>query len=138
MKVLAQLRRERRGVAVVEFALVLPLLVLLLLGVLGYGQYFLLAHSAQQFANDAARATVAGLTAAERVALANQMLARELGHMPEIRPGTVALAIDETADIVAVRVRLDASFIPLFRVPILPMPDALITRRAVVRRGGVA
>ena len=40
-------------------ALVLPALTLLLLGIFGYGQYFLLAHSAQQMANDAARATIA-------------------------------------------------------------------------------
>lgn len=48
---------EERGGAIVEMALVLPLLLALLMGVLLYGQYFMLAHSVQQAANDGARAT---------------------------------------------------------------------------------
>ena len=41
---------EERGAAIVEMALVLPLLLALLMGVLVYGQYFMLAHSVQQAA----------------------------------------------------------------------------------------
>src|SRR3546814_15918207 len=59
------LKTDRRGAVIVEMALVLPLLVTLLLGLVCYGQYFLIAHSVQQIANDAARATIGRLTAAE-------------------------------------------------------------------------
>jgi len=48
------LARGERGGAIVEMALVLPLLLALLMGVLIYGQYFMLAHSVQQAANDGA------------------------------------------------------------------------------------
>src|SRR3546814_19456555 len=52
------LAREERGAAIVEMALVLPLLLALLMGVLVYGQYFMLAHNVQQAANDGARASI--------------------------------------------------------------------------------
>ena len=135
---LPRLSHDRRGVAVIEFALLFPLLALVLLGVLGYGQYFLLAHSAQQLANDAARATVAGPSAAERRTLAQASVTRELASLPEIRPGTVATEVIEASQLVTVRVTLDASAMPLMHMRWLPMPPATIDRRAVVRPGGEA
>src|SRR3546814_17971580 len=60
------LKTDRRGAVIVEMALVLPLLVTLLLGLVCYGQYFLIANRVQQIANDAARATIGGRTSAER------------------------------------------------------------------------
>jgi Flp pilus assembly protein TadG len=129
--------QDRRGATIVEFALVLPLLAILLLGILAYGQYFLLAHSAQQLANDAARATVAGLSPGERVTIANDTVARSLGALPDLKPQTVSLAVTEASELVTVRVRVDASANPIFRVSLVPMPDPLIERRAVVRQGGL-
>ena len=128
---------DRRGATIVEFGLSLPLLITLLLGVLGYGQYFLLAHTAQQLANDAARATVAGTSTGERSAIADAVMARELARLPEIKQGTAALAVEEAGDLVTVKVRIDASRIALFRMPIVPTPDAVIVRQAVARQGGV-
>src|SRR3546814_11666609 len=55
-----RLLRSERAAAVVEMALVLPLFVALAMGILVYGQYFLLAHSVQQAANDGARAAAIG------------------------------------------------------------------------------
>lgn len=129
--------RDSRGAAIVEFALLAPVLITLLLGILGYGQYFLLAHSAQQLANDSARATIAGMSAAERVTLANAAMVRDLARLPEIRPGTAALSVEEVPPMVTVRVRVDASGIGLFGVKLLPMPDPLIERSAVIQQGGV-
>ena len=57
------LAREERGAAIVEMALVLPLLLALLMGMLVYGQYFMLAHSVQQAANDARQALLTALEA---------------------------------------------------------------------------
>lgn len=128
--------QDRRGATIVEFALVLPLLAMLLLGILAYEQYFLLAHSAQQLANDAARATVAGLTATERTTIANASIARSLSTLPELKAQTVSLAVSEASELVTVRVRIDASANPMFRIGLVPMPDPLIERRAVVRQGG--
>lgn len=132
------LQHDVRGVSVVEFALVLPLLVCLLYGLMGYGQYFLLAHNVQQLANDAARATVAGMSAAERQSLATTALAHEIATLHTLRAADVSSAVEETSDTVTVRVRLDASTMPLIHNALVPMPDAIIERRAVVRPGGVS
>lgn len=129
--------QDRRGATIVEFALVLPLLAMLLLGIMGYGQYFLIAHSAQQLANDAARATVAGISAPERASIASAAIARSLSNLPEVKPQTVSVAVSEATDLVTVRVRIDARANPIFRMPLIPMPDPLIERRAVVRQGGL-
>ncbi|MBY8829591.1 TadE/TadG family type IV pilus assembly protein [Hephaestia mangrovi] len=126
-----------RGATIVEFALVLPILICLLLGVLGYGQYFLLAHSVQQIANDAARATVAGLDKDEREALAKQSVSDDVSALREFADSRVATQVDEDGDAVAVEVTLDAHGLPPFNTPIVPMPAPLIERRAVVRRGGL-
>lgn len=48
-----QLQRNQRGASVVEFALLAPIFITLLFGMLGYGQYFYLSHSVQQIANNA-------------------------------------------------------------------------------------
>lgn len=129
--------RDARGASLIEFALLAPVLMMILLGILGYGQYFMLAHSAQQIANDSARATISGMSATERVTLANAVMTRELARLPEIRPGTAALVVEEAPPMVTVRVRVDASSIGLFNIKLLPMPDPMIERRAVIQQGGV-
>jgi Flp pilus assembly protein TadG len=129
---------DRRGAAIVEFAILLPVLILIMLGMLSYGQYFLLAHSIQQLANDAARATVAGVTPAERLTIAGATVTREKASLPEAASAAITTAVDEATEKVTVRVRLDASNTPLFRNTIVPLPDAVIERRAVVRPGGIA
>ncbi|MEO5866126.1 MAG: TadE/TadG family type IV pilus assembly protein [Sphingomonas sp.] len=138
MALFSRCRGNRRGTSTIEFALVLPLFGYLLYGILGYGQYFLLAHNVQQIANDAARATVAGLSADERRTLATSAIDHELGSLRTLSAGDVSSSVDETSDTVTVRVRLDASNVPLIRNSFIPMPDAVIERRAVVRPGGIA
>jgi Flp pilus assembly protein TadG len=133
----SSLARDRRGATIVEFALVLPILICLLLGVLGYGQYFLLAHSVQQIANDAARATVAGLDADERASLARQSVTDDVAALRQFAASRVTSQVNESGDSVAVDVTLDAHGLPPFTTPIVPMPAPLIERRAVVRRGGL-
>jgi Flp pilus assembly protein TadG len=128
---------DRRGVALTEFALVLPPLTMLLLGIFGYGQYFLLAHSVQQIANDAARATIAGLSSTERRTLANATVTSEVALLPNVKAGQYSVVVAESGDLVTVTVALDASANPLMKMSFVPMPDSLIKRQGVVRQGGV-
>jgi len=51
-----RLRRDQSGATAVEFAFLAPVLILILMGITGYGGYFWMSHSVQQLANDAARA----------------------------------------------------------------------------------
>lgn len=128
---------DRRGVALIEFALLLPPLLLLLLGIFGYGQYFLLAHSVQQIANDAARATIGGLSASERWTLATNSVNASVAQLPDIRANQYALAVTENGNLVTVTVTVDATANPLLASRFVPMPDAVIRRQGVVRQGGV-
>ena len=64
------------GTAAVEFALLLPLYLFLLLGMTAYGIYFGAAHSVQQLSADAARTAIAGLDAQERQRLAHSFIER--------------------------------------------------------------
>ena len=120
------LAREERGAANVEMALVLPLLLALLMGVLVYGQYFMLAHNVQQAANDGARASIVGLDAADRSAVANRAVARSLQAVG----GTHSVAISETGEAITVAVTYTAPGDSLLRSSFVPSPGEVIRARA--------
>jgi Flp pilus assembly protein TadG len=69
---------DQRGSTAVEFAIVSPILILLLLGIVVYGGYFMLSHSLQEMADDAARASIAGLTDTERSSLAQSAVSNDI------------------------------------------------------------
>jgi Flp pilus assembly protein TadG len=138
---LRMVRGHDDGTAAIEFALVLPVFLVVLLGILAYGIYFAAAHSTAQLAADAARASVAGLTDAERSSLArNSVLSNAGNYSVLIDPKKVtveaaALASDATEFRVAVR--YDAHNLPIWSfAPFLPLPSETIERVAVVKRGG--
>jgi Flp pilus assembly protein TadG len=54
-RALGQLLHEQRGVAVVEFALILPLLLLIVAGIMDFGRAMNYKNAATQLANEAAR-----------------------------------------------------------------------------------
>ncbi|WP_294352174.1 TadE/TadG family type IV pilus assembly protein [uncultured Sphingomonas sp.] len=121
-----------RGAVLIEFALVLPILITLVMGVLCYGQYIWLAHSVQAAANDAARAIVAGVTPAERLTLAQAAVATDIASIAELKSDKVALAIDEAGARATIRLRVDARVLTLLSTGIVPLPEPVIERRAVV------
>src|SRR3546814_16179403 len=112
------LAREERGAAIVEMALVLPLLLALLMGVLVYGQYFMLAHNVQQAANDGARASIVGLDTADRSAVATRAVARSLQAVG----GTHGVAVSETSAALTVPVPYTPPRESLPRTRVVPSP----------------
>lgn len=120
------LARGERGAAIVEMALVLPLLLALLMGILVYGQYFMLAHNVQQAANDGARAAIVGLDAADRSAVASRAVARSLDAIG----GTHSVAVSETSEAITVAVAYTAPQGSLLRSSFVPAPDDVIRARA--------
>jgi Flp pilus assembly protein TadG len=133
-----QLQRNQRGASVVEFALLAPIFITLLFGMLGYGQYFYLSHSVQQIANNAARATIAGLNTAERTSIATDAVTREGQAQGSLIAGRLGSSVADANGYTTVTVRYDASNIALLRTGLLPMPGTTIERRALVRNGGVS
>lgn len=120
------LARGERGAAIVEMALVLPLLLALLMGILVYGQYFMLAHSVQQAANDGARASIVGLDAADRSAIASRAVGRSLQAVD----GAHSVAVSETIDAITVAVVFTAPQDSLLRSSFIPSPGNVIRARA--------
>lgn len=126
-----RLSADRSGAALVEFALLSPILIVLLLGMLGYGQYFLTAHTLQQLANDGARAAIVGQTATERETLARASVTQGLARAAVAKPVEVTTRFEEDAGRVTVTLAIDTRALSLLRSGMVPMPDPVIERRAV-------
>jgi Flp pilus assembly protein TadG len=126
-----------RGVAAVELALVLPFLLALLMGIVSYGDYFLTAHLVQQAAHDAARASLAGITAAERKSIAVDTAKRMLDSSGVLRRDLGQVDAVEVDNLITVSVRYDASADPLLSLPFVPSPGRILTARGVAMIGGL-
>lgn len=131
----------RRATSAVEFALLAPLFIFLLLGMVAYGIYFGASHSLQQISADAARTAVAGLDATERQTLVNQFIAANAAGYPFIDALKLTVAAnDSTADAnqFVVSVTYDARDLPIWNLfSALPLPDTTIARRSTIRIGGL-
>ncbi|HEX3810108.1 MAG TPA: TadE/TadG family type IV pilus assembly protein [Rhizomicrobium sp.] len=126
-----------RGSTAIEFALLSPIFLFFLLGIISYGGYFWLAHSVQELANDAARAAVAGLTSGERQTLAQSSFADEIAGNAMLKARAASLSYNGQAQTFTVRVSYDASAMPFWAAAgLVPMPPSTIVRTATVRLGG--
>lgn len=130
-------RGAESGAVAVEFAIVGPLFLVLLIGILVWGQYFWVAHTVQQLANDSARAALAGLDPAERESLARATMTAEVADYPSLRPAAAAVVVDSKSDRLTVSVRYDTAH-DAFRAfdGLVPSPPKTVLRQASVRLGG--
>lgn len=130
-------RPERAGSVAVEFALVGPLLILLLMAMVVYGGWFWLAQSVQTLATEGARAAVAGLDAAERESLARGFIAAEAADGAGLDAAKASVTVESDAEAIRVRIAYDIHDHPIMMMPhIVPAPPMTIERTAVVRIGG--
>ncbi|WP_447762664.1 TadE/TadG family type IV pilus assembly protein [Sphingopyxis panaciterrae] len=114
----------------IEMAVVLPLFLALLMGILVYGQYFLLAHSVQQAANDGARAAIVGLDAADRRTIATRAVDRSLRGAGRITPDKRTVTISETTEAITVGVAYTVPKGSFLRTSIIPVPSNIIRANA--------
>ncbi len=129
--------RDEKGSAAVEFALVGPMLILLLIGLVVYGGWFWLAQSVQSLASEAARAAIGGLDAAERTRLAQTYVAGHADDLAGLNPARATLTIWTDADAIQVRIVYDAHDHPVMSLSgLIPAPPSMIERTAMVRIGG--
>lgn len=132
--------RNEGGAAAVEFAVVFPVALVFFCGLLAYGLYFGAAHSVQQLAADAARASVSGLDDAERTSIAHAHVAASGGSYPLLSSEHIsvtagALAADPSQ--FEVRVAFDSQNLPIWALAgLVPLPQKTIERVAIVKRGG--
>ena len=130
---LARLARDLRGVAVIEMAIVLPVLLIILMGIVTYGDWFLTAHSVQQVANDAARASLAGVNATDRANIVNASVATSVRRGGTLSAKLTSVAIDDDGATLVVHLSYNASSNPLFSASMLPPPEKVIRRDAAIR-----
>jgi Flp pilus assembly protein TadG len=125
------------GSAAIEFAMVLPVLIVLLFGIVCYGGYFWMAHNVQELANDAARSAVAGLTDSERQSLAQSEMTAEIANYTVLSPSLASVAYSGDSQFFTVSVSYNAASTPFWALGgLLPMPSKIIVRSASIRLGG--
>lgn len=137
---ITKIRKDCRGVAAVEFALIAPVLILILVGIAAYGIYFSAVSSLQELTADAARASVAGISATERQTIVTAYVTQSKPNYRLLRDHAISVTTapfpgDPTR--YSVTLQTDISNLPLQRATgFFPMPSAIIQRTAVVRIGG--
>ncbi len=73
-------RGDERGASAVEFAIVVPVFLLFLIGIIQYGTIFLVRNQMTQAASDAARVAVTASTMTAAETAASTALAQDLTH----------------------------------------------------------
>ena len=142
---------SRRGLAVIEAALLMPLLFALLLGCLQYGWCFLKVQQLEQAARQGARigALQTGTNSKVTTSIANIMNAAGMpqgtsGYTITLRNATSGTTITDVADIgqlpphalLEVTVTIpDYTTIGIFSAPLIPMPTSLVRRTAMLKEG---
>ncbi|WP_439922867.1 TadE/TadG family type IV pilus assembly protein [Nitrobacter sp. JJSN] len=126
-----------RGASAVEFAMLLPLFLVLVFGIVVFGAYLTMVHSVQQLAAEAARSSVAGLSETERVSLAENYVTANAGSYPLLQPSHLTLsAATSSSAVFVVTVNYDASDSFIYTLPFVPAPTSTIVRSAAIPFGG--
>lgn len=133
---------SRSGVAAIEFAIVAPVMLLILIGTIVYGLYFGTVHAVQQLAADSARASVAGLTDSERTQLASRHALLGAGNFfllerSRLKVDAAPDSDDGSGSTFVVTLTYDASNLPIYAFGnLVALPPPMISRSASIRRGG--
>lgn len=129
------------GVAALEFAIVAPLFLALVFGIIVYGIYFTIWIAVTEAASEGARASVAGLDTAERITLATDEVTNfftAYGPMLSLSHATIlAQQVPGNAGAFEVAVTYDFSSMGLGTLAgLLPVPTATPTATVIVSNGG--
>jgi Flp pilus assembly protein TadG len=121
--------RDERGASAVEFALVLPILVLFLFGIITYGYMFSVRQALTQAAAEGARAAAvapAGHSSSKAVQAVNSALGGL--NLTCGTGGLVCTPVEQTCDgDPCMKITVDYAYAanaPV-RFPLIPLPDAL-------------
>jgi Flp pilus assembly protein TadG len=129
----------RRGATAVEFAMIVPIFLTLVFGIVVFGSYFAMVHGVQQLAAEAARSSIGGLSDGERSNLATSYVTANVGAYPLIVAGNVSVnAATSTTDpnVFIVSVSYNASSTFIYSLPFVPSPPSTIVRSAAIPYGG--
>lgn len=136
---MSRLFSSQSGNSAVEFAMVLPIFLTIVFGIVVFGSYLAVVHGVQQLAAEAARSSIAGMSEAERGSIATQYVSANAGTYPLIdasRLKVSAAASASGAKVFVVTVSYDASSMFIYALPLVPMPPSAIARSAAIPYGG--
>lgn len=85
-----------KGAVAVEFALIAPLLIALVFGIISFGYLFGVSHSVQQLAAEAARVSVREMQYQERRDLAESYIDQAKIRYPLLRQDAISWTVDVT------------------------------------------
>jgi Flp pilus assembly protein TadG len=131
--------RCRRGSSAVEFAMVLPIFLTVVFGIVVFGSYLSVIHGVQQLAAEAARSSIGGMSETERGSIAKSFVTANANTYPMIESGklVVSAATSPTnTNVFVVTVNYDASSLFIYALPFVPLPPKTIVRSAVIPYGG--
>lgn len=132
--------KDTSATSAVEFALVAPVLLLMIFGIIAYGYIFGIYHGLQQIASEAARASVSGLNDAEREAIARGFVTANAASYAFIDPAKLKVTTAQSGppqQTFEVAVSYDMSDTVFQSVAALvALPPPVVERRAVIQRGG--
>jgi Flp pilus assembly protein TadG len=129
--------KSRGGNVAIEFAMIAPVLIAMLLGIVSYGGYFFLAHSLQEITNDAARAAIAGLTSTERQQLAQTQTTTDLSQYSIFNASAASVAYNGDTNGYTITINYDASKSGFWSASgFIPMPSSTIVSTATIKLGG--
>lgn len=133
-------RDSEAATSAIEFALIAPVLLLMMFGIIAYGYIFGVYHNLQQMASEAARASVAGLNDVERDMLARAFIGANARSYPlldpaKLRVATVPGGLSNQSFEVAVAYDMSQTVFQRL-AELVALPPLQVERRAVVQRGG--
>lgn len=127
-----RLARDQAGAVIIEAALGLVMLIVVLVGIVTYGFWFMAAHSLQQVANEAARATLGAMDTSERDELVQRSIDNSIAQTGAIDARLLHVDTDTNEGFYTVTLTYDASNFPLFESSLIPLPSDTIRRSASI------
>lgn len=130
---MGRLLADSRGAAIIEAAFVLPMVIAILLGIATFGQWFLIAHTVQQAADEAARAAVAGLNEDDRKAMVSQSVKQSLAVASGVDASLVSTTTRRDGDYYTVTVTYQTAQNKALTMGIVPVPLDPISRQSTIK-----
>ncbi len=136
---LRRLGRSESGMAAVEFAIVAPILLMLIFAVILYSLYFAAYMGVREAAAEGARAAMAGMSTSERsqlaIARATDIMNSYGALMGASSTATITAAQQATGTL-TVSVSYDISSSPILKYgALLPMPSSTLQSNVIVANG---
>jgi hypothetical protein len=134
---LAGFGQRRDGASALEFAILAPVALLILIGMIAYGLIFSTHLSLQHLLAETGRATIPGLGQQERQSLARLHFDGSLDAYPLLDPTAARLEIHDDGRYTEVLITYSLDGHPAYAFEgLLPLPASPYVYRQVIRNGG--